>query len=153
MKIITKNKKLFHDFEVLETYDAGLELFGYEVKAVKGGQIKIDGAYILFKQNEAFLVGAHIAPWRFKAPDAGYDPYRRRRLLLKRKEIDYLNGKSTVQGLTVKPISVYTTESGLLKLELGVMRGKKKFDKRETIKQRELSRESRQALKSRSKSF
>lgn len=153
MPIITKNKKIFHDYEILEKYEAGIELLGHEVKAVKAGQIKIDGAYILFKNNEGYLVGAHIAPWRFRAPDLSYDPYRRRRLLLKRKEIDYLNGKSTVQGLTIKPISVYTTKQGLIKLEIGIARGKKQFDKRETIKQRDLDRESRQALKSRSKSF
>ena len=147
MKIITKNKKIFYDFQVLDKYEAGIELLGHEVKSVKAGQVKIDGAYILFKGNEAYLIGAHIAPWKFKAPDAADDPYRKRRLLLKKKEINYLRGKSAMQGLTIKPISVYTTSHGLIKLELAVVKGKQKFDKRESIKKRDIERETRQTMK------
>lgn len=151
MPTITKNKKIFHDYEILEKYEAGIELLGHEVKSAKAGQAKLDGAYILFRHNEAYIVGAHIPRWRFSAPDATYDPTRKRRLLLKRKELDYLSGKSTVPGLTIKPISMYTTKHGLLKLEIAVVRGKKQFDKRETIKKRDLERESRQHLKLKTK--
>lgn len=147
MKIITKNKKLFHDYDILEKYEAGIELWGAEVKSVKAGQAKLDGAYVLFHHNQAYLVGAHIPRWRFSPPDAAYDPARKRRLLLKRKEIDYLTGKGAVEGLTIKPISVYTTEHGLIKVEIAVVRGKKQFDKRETIRKREVERETGRTLK------
>ena len=147
MPVITKNKKIFHDYEILEKYEAGIELFGQEVKSIKANQIKIDSAYILFKNNQAYMVGAYIARWKGATQSLDYDPERKRRLLLKAKEIDYLQGKSSMAGLTIKPISVYTTKHGLIKVEIAVVRGKKQFDKRETIRKRELERESRRVLK------
>lgn len=146
MATIALNRKIRHDFEVLKKLEAGIVLAGSEVKAAKAGQINIGGGYIHLRDGEAFLVDAHIAPWKFSALSS-YDPYRIRKLLLKKKELDYLIGKSRVKGLTIKPISVYTTHRGLIKLEIGILRGKKKFDKRETIKQKDLDRESRQQLK------
>lgn len=146
MATIAQNRKIKHDFEVLEKIEAGIVLNGSEVKATKAGQVNISGAYTHLRHNEAYVIGMHIAPWKFSSL-AQYDPYQTRKLLLKKKELSYLIGKSQVAGLTIKPISVYTTERGLIKLEIGILRGKKKFDKRETIKQRDLGREARQNMK------
>ena len=147
MATIAQNRKIKHDFEVLEKIEAGIVLIGSEVKAIKAGQVNINGAFVHLRHNEAFVVGMHIAPWKFSSL-MQYDPYQTRKLLLKKKELDYLIGKSKVSGLTIKPISVYTINRGLIKLEIGVLRGKKKFDKRETIRKREVDRALRQTLKS-----
>ena len=147
MPVITKNKKIFHDYEIIDKYEAGIELLGQEVKSIKANQIKIDSAYILFKNNQAYMVGAYIARWKSALQSLDYDPERKRRLLLKAKEIDYLQGKAGVAGLTIKPISVYTTKHGLIKVEIAIVRGKKEFDKRETIKKRDIERETRRELR------
>lgn len=146
MAIITYNRKIAHDFEILEKIEAGIALIGSEVKSIKAGQINIEGGYVNLRSAEAYLVGAHVAPWKFKS-DAAYDPYRSRKLLLNKKELNYLIGKAAIKGLTIKPISVYTTKRGLIKLEIAVLRGKKQFDKRETIRKRELERETSRKIK------
>jgi SsrA-binding protein len=148
MANLTTNKQALHDYQVLEKLEAGIVLSGPEVKSVKAGQINLKGSYIsVDNKSQVWLINAHIAPYRPAASvQANYDPNQNRKLLLRQKEIDYLRGKSKEKGLTILPISVYTKGS-LIKLEIGVARGKKQYDKRETIKKREIDREIRRKLK------
>jgi SsrA-binding protein len=148
MPNLAVNKKGLHDYQVLEKFEAGIALTGPEVKSAKAGQINLTGGYITISAlGQAGLIGAHIAPYKPAAAiQASYDPTRTRRLLLRKKEIDYLMGKSREKGLTIMPISVYTKGS-LIKLEIGLVRGKKQFDKRESIKKREIDREIKRKLK------
>ncbi len=142
------NKRATYDYEILEKFEAGLILKGYEVKSVKNGQINLNGSYITVKNAEKpqlSLINANI-PFYVKAnPKIAYDPLRSREILLHKKEINYLTGKIQSGGLTLVPLRVYTTND-LIKLEFGLAIGKKKVDKRETIKKRELDRRLRQGL-------
>lgn len=148
MPAIATNQRARYDYEILETFEAGLVLAGAEVKAVRGGQVSLKGAYAALhinpktKRPEVFLINAHISPYQKASQSAGYNPERSRKLLLNRAEINSLIGKLQTKGLTLLPLRVYTSR-GKIKLELGLGRGKKKVDKREAIKQRELSRELR----------
>ena len=149
MPTLATNKKGLYDYQVLEKFEAGLVLSGAEVKSVKTGQINLSGSYVsLDPTGEAWLVAAHISPYKqARAHQINYDPSRRRKLLLKHQEISYLQGKSREKGLTILPISVYTKGS-LIKLELGIARGKKQIDKRDIIKKRDVDREIRRRMKS-----
>lgn len=148
MKIITKNKEGLFGHEILETWTAGLVLSGPEVKAVKGGLISLKGAFVqIDSNNEVWLVNTYIAPYKPAATQqTGYDPYGRRKLLLNKREIDSIIGKKAQKGLTIIPISVYTNKR-LIKVDIGLARGKNKLDKRETIKKREINRDIRRTLK------
>ncbi|MEK7507074.1 MAG: SsrA-binding protein SmpB [Patescibacteria group bacterium] len=136
------NPKVRFDYEVLETFRAGLVLTGQEVRSVKTGKVSIKGAYVKILGGEAWLVGATVSPYQPGNPPAGgppYDPQRSRKLLLKKSELKYLIGKSQEQGLTLAPLKLYD-KRGLIKLEIAVARGKKKYDKREVVKRRETER-------------
>lgn len=148
MKIIVKNKEGLFDYEILETWQAGVVLSGPEVKAAKAGQIGLKGSFIqLDSRNEPWLTNVYIAPYKpAKTQQAGYDPYQRRKLLLTKREIDSIIGRKAQKGLTIIPISVYTKRR-LIKVEIGLARGKRKIDKRESIKKREMQREIRGTLK------
>lgn len=148
MSTLVKNKKAGFNYELLDSYEAGLDLLGFEVKALKLGRGSLEGSYVVIRGGEAFLVGANIPPYQAGNTPAGYDPLRPRRLLLTRKEIKLLLGKEAEKGLTLVPISVYS-KGKLLKLKLAIARGKKKYDKRETIKKREAKREMDRTLKNR----
>ena len=143
---LAQNKKALFDYEVLEKFEAGLVLTGQEVKSVKNGQINLKGAYVTFHNNEAFLLNAHVSAYQPAGKLTDYDPTHSRKLLLRQREIRYLRGKSEEKGLTIVPISVYTKHR-FVKVEIAVARGKKQFDKRETVKKRELDREVRRTLK------
>jgi len=142
------NKKAYHDYEVLEKFEAGLKLLGFEVKALKLKRGKIIGAHIIIRGGEAFIVGMEIAPYQPKNTPEDYDSARTRKLLLEKKEIDYLAGKDSQKGLTLIPLSVYTKGS-LIKLSFGIARGLKKYDKREKIKKRDTKRDIDRLLKTR----
>lgn len=145
--IVNKNAKF--DYEILETFEAGLQLLGHEVKAIKNSQLNLKGAYISIKQQPkpaAYLIGAHISKYQKAGPLPDYDPTRPRKLLLHKKEIKSLIGKLQQKGLTLVPLKVYT-KNNFIKLEFGVGRGKKKFDKRQTIKKRETDRQIQRTLK------
>lgn len=141
-----QNKKAYFNYEILKEFEAGLELFGFETKALRGGQGSLDGAFIIVRGNEAFLTGATIPPYQPKNTPESYDPMRPRRLLLSRGEIAELGGADSKKGLTIVPLSVYN-KNRYLKLKIGIARGKKKFDKRETLKKRDTDREIRRTLK------
>jgi SsrA-binding protein len=138
------NKRANFDYDISDKYEAGLVLFGHEVKAVKTGHVSLKGSYVTVKRSgnklpQLYLINAHIPLYQKASTVKSYDPTRPRVLLLHKKEIERLVGKKQEQGLTLVPIKIYTKRS-LLKLEFGIGRGKKKFDKRETIKKRETER-------------
>lgn len=142
MKAIV-NKKATFNYEILEKYQAGLVLLGHEVKAIKNNQLNLKGSYISVKnkpKTELFLTNANIARYKKSGPLPDYNPLRPRKLLLKKSEIRNLSQKLQQKGLTLIPIKVYTKDNRI-KLEIGLARGKKKADKRETIKKREADRD------------
>lgn len=143
------NKLAYYDYQILDTLEAGLALSGPEVKSVKGGGINLKGSYINVKSDrEAFLVKAHIRAYRPAATvQREYDPGQDRRLLLNRKELKTLFGKSRESGMTIVPLKIYL-KHGLIKLEVGIARGKKKHDKREAIKKRDFDRRKKQLISS-----
>lgn len=149
MKEITKNKKAYFNYEILEKLIAGISLIGQEVKSIKSGRISLKATYVVLRNEEAFLIGANIPPYQPKNAPKDYNPERSRKLLLKKSEIKYLIGKTKQKGLTIVPLRVYNIR-GKIKLELGLVRGKKKFDKREIIKKREREREIKRILKEKS---
>ncbi len=142
------NEKARFNYEILETLEAGVVLTGQEVKSVRRGSASIRGAYVKILGGEAWLLGATIPPYQTGNVPAGYDPQRSRKLLLKRAELKYLIGKSQERGLTLVPIKLYN-KNGLIKLEIGMGRGKKKADKREKITKREVQRKIDRAIKQR----
>lgn len=146
MPIYAKNKKALFDYEILEKFEAGLVLTGQEVKSIRNGGAKLSGAYVTFHKGEPVLTNANIAKYKFAGSLTDYDPEAPRKLLLKESEIKHLFGKSKEKGLTIVPISLYTAGSKI-KLEIGVAKGKKQFDKRRTIKERELKREIERKIK------
>ncbi len=149
-KKIATNKEGFYNYEILETYQAGLVLSGPEVKAAKLGQMSLKGSYVTFDSaNEAWLVKSYITPYKpAKGAQEKYNPDQNRKLLLHKKEINSLIVKSKQKGLTIIPINVYT-KRGLIKTDIALARGKSKIDKREIIKKRETSREIQRTLKQR----
>ncbi len=134
-----------HDYELLERLEAGISLWGHEVKAVRAGNVSLKAAYVTIGPLGAALLNAHIGKYANAGELSGYDPTRTRLLLLKKKEIAYLRGKTHEQGLTLVPLSVYTKRN-LLKLEFALARGKSKFDKRHSIKEREWKRRKQRIL-------
>lgn len=136
MKNVAINKKANFDYIILEKFEAGLALKGFEVKAIKTGRINLQGSFVTFNNNNFYLINANVSPYQPKNTPTDYDPARPRKLLLNKKEINYLIGKNKEKGLTLVPTRVYI-KNNLLKLEFGVAKGKKKWDKREAIKKRE----------------
>lgn len=146
MANLVDHKKARFNYEILDTYEAGLELFGHEVKSLRAGRGSLEGAYIIVRGAEAFLVNATIPAYQPANLAPNYDPMRNRRLLLTKKELLKLADIEQQPGLTLVPLSVYNKRK-VIKLSFGIGRGKKKFDKRETIKKRESDREIRRTLK------
>jgi len=143
---LIQNKKAHFNYEILEKIEAGIELFGLEVKSLKKGQGSLEGAHITVRGGEAFVINMQIPPYQPANTPESYDPIRNRRLLVTKKEITRLSGEENQKGLTIVPLSVYN-KGRKLKLEIAIVRGKKKYDKRETIKKRDTDREMRRDLK------
>lgn len=146
MTTFAYNRKAGFDYEILETYEAGIILFGHEVKAIKTGHLSLAGAYVVIRGNEAFLINAYIPPYQPKNTPPDYDPNRSRKLLMHKSEIASLIGKTRQKGLTLAPLKVYTKRDKL-KLEFALARGKKKFDKRTKIIERETKRKIDRAMR------
>jgi len=140
------NKKATFDYEILEKFEAGLVLLGHEVKSIRSGGVSLKGGYITFHKNDALLTNVHIPRYKYAGNLEGYDPEQSRKLLLTKKEINYLKGKSQEKGLTIVPLALYN-KGRHIKLELGIARGRKKYDKRRVIKEREQKRAVAKALK------
>lgn len=146
-KLIADNRKAGFDYHILETFEAGLALTGTEVKAIREGRVNLRDSYCRLERAEAFLLGAHVGQYSHDGY-AGHDPVRPRKLLLKRAELNKLLGRTTERGLTIVPLRMYF-KKGRIKLAVALAKGKKTFDKRETIRRREIDRETRAAVKTR----
>lgn len=134
------NKKARFNYEITDTYSAGIELFGFEVKSLKKSYGSIEGAHVTVRGNEAYIVEMFIPPYQPKNTPKDYDPYRNRKLLLTKKEILELTRTEGIKGLTIVPLSVYN-KGKKVKLDIATAKGKKKFDKRETLKKRDSLRD------------
>lgn len=139
MPILAKNKLANFDYEILQTYEAGVQLFGHEVKSVRNGGMNLKGAYVTMANNTPSLLNAYIRPYEKAHNLSNYDPYRTRKLLLKKKEIDKLLGTVKEKGFTLVALNVHT-KNNKIKLEFGIGRGKKKFDKRQDKKEKDVKR-------------
>ena len=148
MPTLANNRKAFHDYSIEDTLEAGLVLSGHEVKSAKTGQATLTGAYVTIRAGEAFLRNAYIGRYKQAAGLETHDESRERKLLLRKQEIVRLQDQSKEKGLTLVPLELYT-KKGLIKLKIGVARGKKQFDKRDTIKRKETKRKLDRALRSR----
>ncbi len=143
------NKKAFFDYEILETFEAGVIMTGAEVKSVRAGKASLNGAYVIIRGNEAYLVNASISPYQIANTPKSYDPERARKLLLSKKEIAALERGSEHNGLTIVALKWYN-KCRYLKLSIALARGKKKADKRETLKQRDSKRDISRIMKGQS---
>jgi len=147
-KIIATNRKAGRDYEILETFEAGIELKGSEVKSARDGRVNLSDSFARIEGKEVILYNTHISPYA-QASYLNVDPIRTRRLLLHKKQIRKLTGQLTQKGLTLIPLKAYFNERGFVKLELAVCKGKRLYDKRETIKRRELDLAMRRIAKNR----
>ena len=143
---LASNRRARHDYHVLETVEAGIQLAGTEVKSAREGRVQLKDSYVDFKDGQAFLVGVHISPYSHGNRE-NKEPERVRKLLLKKREVDRLFGRTQLKGLTVVPLSLYL-KGNWIKVEIALVQGKKLFDKRETEKARELDREVEAVVKS-----
>jgi len=144
---IAENRKAFHDFHIVETFEAGLALLGTEVKAIREGRVNLRDSFARVEDGEVFLYNVNISPYSHRGY-AEHEPMRRRKLLLHREEIRKLVGKTVERGMTLVPLRLYF-KKGRVKVAISLAKGKKDYDKRETIKRREVDRETRAAVKSR----
>ncbi|MFC2164433.1 SsrA-binding protein SmpB [Acidobacteriota bacterium] len=145
-RLIAKNKKAFFNYEILETFEAGIALLGTEVKSVREGRISLKESYAEVKDGEVFLVNCHISPYE-AANRFNHDPMRERKLLLHRREIKRLSGKIREKGLTLVPTKVLFNDKGRVKVEIGLAKGKRAYQKRDVIRERDRDREMRAELK------
>jgi len=146
MKTIAKNKRASFDYEILEKYEAGIELLGQEVKSIRNGRISISGSFAIEKNSQVFLINAFIPPYQPQNAPKNYDPSRTRKLLMHKSEIKKLVGKTREKGLTLIPLRVYN-KGGKIKIEIATAKSKKKIDKREKIKEKEIEREIEREVK------
>jgi SsrA-binding protein len=144
---IAENRKAHHDFHLLETFEAGIVLLGTEVKSIREGRVNLRDSFARVEDGEVFLYNVNISPYSHRGY-ADHEPLRRRKLLLNRDEIRKLIGKTVEKGMTLVPVRLYY-KKGRVKVALSLAKGKKEYDKRETIKRREVDRETRAAIKSR----
>lgn len=149
-KTIAKNRKAFHDYEILETFEAGIELTGTEVRSLRENNAQLTDTFALVRNGEVWLSNLHIPPFS-NGNIANTDPDRRRKLLLHKRQIRYLAEKTQEKGLAVVPLKLYFKDNGLVKTEIALARGKKLHDKRSSMKERDMKREIDRALKDRSR--
>jgi SsrA-binding protein len=147
-KVVATNRKAFHDYFIEERYEAGMMLHGTEVKSLREGRVNLQDSYASVRGSEVFLHQCHISPYSH-GNIMNHDPTRVRKLLLHKAEIHKLLGKTQQKGLTLVPLRIYFTKRGYAKVELGLAKGKKLYDRRETIKSREAGREVQRAIKER----
>jgi SsrA-binding protein len=146
MKQIAFNKKAFHDYEIIEKYDAGIALLGSEVKSIREGRVSFKDSYVEIKSQEAYLVSTHIAPY----PNATYnnhEPERERKLLLHKQELKKMDRKIKTRGVTIIPLRMYLTPKGLIKVEIALAKGKRLYDKKQKIKEKDIQRDMDREMK------
>ncbi len=146
MRVVATNRKAKRDYDILETYEAGIELRGTEVKSIREGRININDSFVRAKDGELFLVGAHISPYHHGTA-FNHDPLRQRKLLLHRKEIDRIISRIRESRLTVIPLRVYFNKRGKVKVEIAVARGRKAYEKKQKLKEKDIEREMKAELK------
>ena len=146
---IAENRKAFHDFHILETFEAGIVLLGTEVKAIREGRVNLRDSFARLEDGEVYLYNVNISPYSHRGY-ADHEPLRRRKLLLHKNEIQKLIGKTVEKGMTLVPIRMYF-KKGRVKMAVSLAKGKKDYDKRETIKRRDVDRETRAAVKERTR--
>lgn len=151
MKIVATNKKGYSNYDIVETVEAGISLLGNEVKSLRMGMVNIKDSYAVVRNGEVFLVNLHISPCPYSSSFIKYDPERERKLLLHKGEIRKLYGKVRERGLTLIPLEIYFNDREKVKVKLALARGRKKWEKREVIKEREIRREIGRELKKRFK--
>ncbi len=147
-KVISQNKKAYHDYFIEETFEAGIVLKGTEVKSIRMGKVNVNDSYCDVKTGEALIINMHISPYEM-GNIQNVDPIRKRKLLMHKREITKLIGYTTQQGYTLIPLKVYLSPAGLVKVEIGVAKGKKLYDKRETLAKRDADRHIQKELKNR----
>lgn len=147
MKVVAQNRKAYHDYSIEETAEAGIQLLGTEVKSLRDGKANLKDSYVLIKDSEVFLFNCHISPYSH-GNIMNHDPLRTRKLLLHRKEIERIKGKAQQKGYTLVPLKIYF-KGPFAKVEIGLAKGKKVYEKRETIKEREAKRDIERAMKNR----
>lgn len=148
MPTYAHNRKAFHNYSIEDTIEAGLILHGHEVKSIRGGQVSLEGAYVTIRAGEAYLRNAYVGKYKQAANLDGYDEQRERKLLLNKHEILKLTDQTKGKGLTLVPLEIYTSKKRL-KLKIGVAKGKKQYDKRESIKKKETKRATDRMIRSR----
>lgn len=148
MKVFAQNKKAFHDYNVLDTIEAGIVLTGDEVKAIKLGHASLIGSYATFKDGELYLLNANITPYE-RAYMKGAEPTRTRKLLLHRREIDRIIGDMSRKGVTLIPLKIYANQKGVIKAEIGLCKHKHAADKKQAIKERDIRRETERIVRGR----
>lgn len=146
MAVLVKNSKAAFDYEILDKFEAGIELLGLEVKSLRQGRGKLEGSHVIIRTGEVFLVGASIPPYQARNTPADYQQDRSRRLLLKKKEIMELVGETSGRGVTIVPMAIYA-KGPKIKIEIALCRGKKKYDKRQKIREREDKRKISREMK------
>jgi len=144
-KVVASNRRARHDYDILETFETGIALKGSEVKSLRDGKIQLKDSYARVQDGEVWLHGVHISPYVYAHGADGHDPDRPRKLLLHRAEIDELTGRTQQESLTLIPLSVYFKE-GLAKVELGLAKGRRHYDKRQAIAKRDADREAARAM-------
>jgi SsrA-binding protein len=148
VKVVAVNRRARHDYEILESFEAGLSLLGSEVKSLRAGRADLKDGYGTIEAGRAWLIGVHISPYQF-AREGGHEPERARPMLMHRGEIERIRGKLDQKGLTLIPLRLYFKE-GKAKVEVALARGKAKYDKRETLKRRQAEREMQRAMRHKS---
>lgn len=145
MSVHISNRRALHDYEIIKTYEAGLQLLGAEVKSIKGGRMSLEGSFVKFIDSELYLVNAQIFPYSFARPE-GYDQKRSRKLLLHREEVRELLVKHKGDRLTIIPLECYTTKS-YIKLKIALAKGRKEYEKRDKLKKRDMDRDIERVMK------
>ena len=143
-RFLARNKRARHDYEILEKMEAGIALLGTEVKSARAGRVQLKDSYVEIRGGEAFLIGAHISPYSH-GNRQNHDPERPRKLLLNRREIERVSGRTTIQGQTCIPLSMYLNRNRI-KLEIALAKGRKLYDKRQAARVKELDKEAREAM-------
>jgi SsrA-binding protein len=146
MSVINKNKKAYFEYSILEDYVAGISLLGSEVKSIKASKVSISEAYCYIHNNEMFIKGMHVAEYKQSGKYQNHDPIRERKLLLNKVEIIKIGDKINQKGMTLIPLNIHTTKTGLIKIKIGLCKGKKLYDKRQSLKEKDIKRDLERGL-------
>lgn len=152
MKIVTENRKAFFDYFIEDKYEAGIVLAGSEIKSIRGGKVNLKDSYVIIRNGEAFVVGMHISAYEKTTMSLDVlDPLRTRKLLFGKTEIEKLEKKSKVKGFTIIPLNIHLNDRGIAKMDVAIAKGKQLFNKKESLKERDIKRETERELKRNSK--